>query len=124
MQVHQFTLARDIISHTKKQYVDEAIFKHSPLVVMNNFSGEGNHIKLMANTFQNMYPPINLAEVNIATIRRCVLFSYNLETKLIEVRHYSIQVTPVGLSRGIKKLVLGNIPNMGKCSDISEYIMK
>lgn len=31
---------------------------------MNNFSGEGKHLKLMATTFQNMFPTINLATVS------------------------------------------------------------
>lgn len=64
-KVHQFTLARDVISQNKKQFVDEDIFKHSPLVVMNNFTGDGKHLKLMASTFQNMFPAINLAEVRV-----------------------------------------------------------
>ncbi|XP_037818956.1 protein Peter pan [Lucilia sericata] len=123
-KVHQFTLARDVISQNKKQFVDEDIFKHSPLVVMNNFTGDGKHLKLMASTFQNMFPAINLAEVNIATIRRCVLFSYNPQTSLVEMRHYSIQVVPVGLTKGVKKLVMGKIPNLAKCEDIADFIMQ
>lgn len=62
-KVHQFTLARDIISSSRKQFVDEDSFKHAPLIILNNFTGEGRHLKLMANTFQNMYPTINLATV-------------------------------------------------------------
>ncbi|XP_061401729.1 protein Peter pan-like [Musca vetustissima] len=123
-KVHQFTLARDVISQHKKQFIDEGMFKHSPLVVMNNFTGDGKHLKLMAHTFQNMFPAINLAEVNIATIRRCVLFSYNPETNLVDMRHYSIQVVPVGLNKGVKKLVMGKIPNLSKCEDIAEFIMQ
>ncbi|XP_013107645.1 protein Peter pan [Stomoxys calcitrans] len=123
-KVHQFTLARDVISLNKKQFVDDSIFKHSPLVVMNNFTGDGKHLKLMAHTFQNMFPAINLAEINIATIRRCVLFSYNAETNLVDMRHYSIQVVPVGLTKGVKKLVMGKIPNLAKCEDIADFIMQ
>lgn len=62
-KVHSFSLARDVISTLKKQLVSVEAFKHSPLIVMNNFSGEGMHIKLMASTFQNMFPTINLQEV-------------------------------------------------------------
>lgn len=68
LQVHQFTLARDILSASKRQFADDEIFKHSPLVVMNNFTGDGKHLKLMASTFQNMFPPINLAQVNMKNI--------------------------------------------------------
>ncbi|XP_075146020.1 brix domain-containing protein peter pan [Haematobia irritans] len=123
-KVHQFTLARDVISLNKKQFVDDSIYKHSPLVVMNNFTGDGKHLKLMAHTFQNMFPAINLAEINIATIRRCVLFSFNPETNLVDMRHYSIQVVPVGLTKGVKKLVMGKIPNLAKCEDIADFIMQ
>ncbi|CAD6991138.1 protein Peter pan isoform X1 [Ceratitis capitata] len=123
-KVHQFTLARDVLSTSKRQFVDEDMFKHSPLVIMNNFTGDGKHLKLMASTFQNMFPAINLAQVNIATIRRCVLFSYTPDTNLIEMRHYSIHVVPVGLTRGVKKLVMGKIPNLSKCEDIADFIMQ
>lgn len=63
-KVYQFTLARDIISSTRKQFVDEESFRTAPLVILNNFTGEGKHLKLMSTTFQNMYPTINLATVS------------------------------------------------------------
>lgn len=91
---------------------------------MNNFAGEGKHLKLMATTFQNMFPSINLATVSLHTIKRCLLFSYNPITKLVEVRHYSISVVASGLKKSVKKLVLGKIPNLSKCSDISDYILQ
>ncbi|KAL9888729.1 protein Peter pan-like [Glossina fuscipes fuscipes] len=122
--MHQFTLARDVISLSKKQYVDEEIFKYSPLVIMNNFTGEGKHLKLMTHTFQDMFPAINITQTDIATIRRCLLFSYNPQNNLIDVRHYSIQVVPVGLTRGVKKLIMGQIPNLAKCEDIADFIMQ
>uniref|UniRef100_T1GU79 Brix domain-containing protein n=1 Tax=Megaselia scalaris TaxID=36166 RepID=T1GU79_MEGSC len=122
--VHQFTLARDVLTQYRKQFVNENIFKHSPLVIMNNFAGEGKHLKLMATTFQNMFPSINLATVSLHTIKRCLLFSYNPITKLVEVRHYSISVVASGLKKSVKKLVLGKIPNLSKCSDISDYILQ
>jgi len=120
-KVHQFTLAKDVISSSKKQFIDEDIFKTSPLVIMNNFAGDGKHLKLMAHTFQNMFPAINIQTVNLSTIRRCVLFNYDPVSKLIQFRHYSIVVLPVGISRGVKKVVLRKIPNLSKCEDISDY---
>ncbi|XP_017074725.1 protein Peter pan [Drosophila eugracilis] len=123
-KVHQFTLARDVISLSKKQMIDNDHFKHAPLVIMNNFSGDGKHLKLMATTFQNMFPSINLAQVNIGTIRRCVLFSYNPETKLVEMRHYSVQVVPVGLKRAVQKIVKGTVPNLGKCNEVVDFVTK
>lgn len=79
-------------------------------------------MKLMANTFQNMFPTINLATVNLSTIKRCVLFSYNPVTNLIDMRHFSITVVPVGLNRCVKKVIMGKVPNLNKCEDIADFI--
>lgn len=91
-------------------------------MILNNFTGEGNQMKLMAHTFQNMFPTINLATVNLSTIKRCVLFSYNPVTKLIDMRHFAVTVAPVGLNRSIKKVALGKVPNLAKCDDIADFI--
>ncbi|XP_015606277.1 protein Peter pan [Cephus cinctus] len=123
-KISSFCLARDVISTLKKQLVFEEAFKHSPLIVLNNFSGEGMQLKVMASMFQNMFPTINLTTVNLSTIRRCVCLNYNTTTKLIDFRHYAIKVIPVGLSRGVKKLVQAKVPNLSKCDDFSEFLTK
>jgi ribosome biogenesis protein SSF1/2 len=42
----------------------------------------------------------------------------------VEFRHYSIKAVPVGVSKAVKKLVSSKVPNLGKLSDISEFIEK
>ncbi|XP_053679415.1 protein Peter pan [Anopheles nili] len=123
-KVHQYTLAKDVISNTRKQFVDDECFKTAPLVILNSFSGEGKHLKLMASTFQNMFPPINLSTVKLSSLKRCVLISYNPVSKLIDLRHYSITAVPVNLNRGVKKLVTRNIPNLGRFQDIADFVEK
>lgn len=123
-KIHNFSLARDVVSSLRKQMVVEEAFKHSPLIVLNSFSGEGLQMKLMASMFQNMFPTINLTNVDLNSIRRCVLLNYNPATKLIEFRHYNIKVAPVGVSKGVKKVVQGKIPNLARCDDISEFFSK
>ncbi|CRK88227.1 CLUMA_CG002008, isoform A [Clunio marinus] len=123
-KVHSFILAKDVLSSLKKQYVEEGLFKQAPLVILNSFSGEGNHMKLMANTFQNMFPPLNLTTLKLGNIRRCVLFSFNPATNLIDMRHYAITLVPVGVNKGIKKIVQRKIPDMSKMEDISDLVMK
>ncbi|KAG7207969.1 hypothetical protein KM043_009551 [Ampulex compressa] len=123
-KVHSFSLARDVISSVKKQLVFEEAFKHSPLVILNNFSGEGMQLKLITSTFQNMFPKINLTTVNLSTIRRCICLNYNKTSKTINFRHYAIKAMPVGLSRGVKKLVQAKIPNLAKCEDFSDFLTK
>lgn len=123
-KIHNFSLARDVVSALKKQLVVEQAFKHSPLIVLNSFSGEGMQLKMMASMFQNMFPTINLTNVDLNTVRRCVLMNYNPSTKLIDFRHYNIKVAPVGISKGVKKVVQGKVPNLAKCEDISEFFSK
>lgn len=123
-KIHSFSLARDVISKLKKQMVYEEAFKNAPLVILNNFSGEGMQLKLIASTFQNMFPTINLTTINLSTIRRCICLNYNTTSKTIDFRHYAIKVVPTGLSRGVKKLVQAKVPNLSKCQDISEFFTK
>ncbi|VEN49908.1 unnamed protein product [Callosobruchus maculatus] len=123
-KVHNFSLARDVVSSLKKQSVVDEAFKHAPLIVLNSFSGEGLHLKMMASMFQNMFPTINLLTVDLNTVRRCVLLNYNPATKLIDFRHYNIRVVPVGISKGVKKVVQGKVPDLSKCNDIAEFFTK
>lgn len=71
-KVQNFAFSRDVISSLKKQYFLKRAFESSPLIVMNSFSGEGMHLKLMANMFQNMFPTIN-----VSNVRKNVLFLPN-----------------------------------------------
>lgn len=123
-KVHNFSLAKDVVSLLKRQLVFEEAFKNFPLLVLNNFSGEGMQLKLIASMFQNMFPTINLKTVNLSSIRRCVCLNYNAATKTIDFRHYAIKVVPVGLSKGVTKLVQAKVPNLSKCQDISEFLTK
>ncbi|KAJ8369809.1 hypothetical protein SKAU_G00098370 [Synaphobranchus kaupii] len=78
----------------------------------------------MATMFQNMFPSINVHKVNLNTIRRCVLINYDPLSQEVDIRHYSVKVVPVGMSRGVKKLMQERFPNMSKLDDISELLLK
>jgi len=67
-KVNNYSLARDVISSLKKQLVFQKQFDHPPLVILNSFSEDNVQTKLMASTFQNMFPSINLAKVCIEVI--------------------------------------------------------
>lgn len=123
-RVHSFILTKDVLSSLKKQFVEEESFKHAPLVILNNFSGEGNHMKLMAQTFQNMFPPLNLTTVKLSTIKRCVLFSYSPVTNLVDMRHFAVTVIPTCVNKAIKKIAQKKIPDMSKFEDISDFVLK
>lgn len=123
-KVHQYTLAKDVISSLKKQFVDEACFLKPPVVILNGFSGEGQHLKIMAATLQNMFPPINLSTVKLVNLKRVLLFSYNPTTKLIDVRHYAVKLKPVGIDKAVRKLLDKNLPDLSKYQDWDEYFAK
>ncbi|ESO84096.1 hypothetical protein LOTGIDRAFT_184139 [Lottia gigantea] len=123
-QLHKFTLTKDVLSSLRKPDLDKSVYRHHPLLVLNNFGGEGMQMKLMSTMFQNMFPSINVNKVNLNTIRRCVLVNYDSETKLIEFRHYSVRAAPVGVSRGVKKLLKSHIPDLSRYADVSEYLAK
>nr|CAG4646213.1 EOG090X0508 [Macrothrix elegans] len=123
-RVLQYSLAKDVVGIQKRPHINEKQFQTAPLVVLNNFSGEELKLQLMTSMFQNMFPSINIATVNLQEIRRCVLFHYNSEDDTIEFRHYSIRTVPVGVSKAVKKLVQNKVPNLAKFEDISDFIEK
>jgi len=56
----------------KKQFVFEKLYQNAPLIVLNSFSGEGLHMKLMASMFQNMFPTINITKVRNMNLRKVI----------------------------------------------------
>ncbi|KAI4875021.1 hypothetical protein NFI96_013613, partial [Prochilodus magdalenae] len=123
-QVTKYSLIKDVISSLKRHRMHGQQFTHHPLLVLNNFGLDGMHIKLMATMFQNMFPSINVHKVSLNSIKRCVLVSYDPESQEIEFRHYSLKVVPVGMSKGVKKIMQERVPNMSKLEDISELLLK
>ncbi|XP_017310249.2 suppressor of SWI4 1 homolog [Ictalurus punctatus] len=123
-QISKYTLIKDVVSSLKRHRMHEQQFAHHPLLVLNNFGLEGMHIKVMATMFQNMFPSINVHRVNLNSIKRCVLVDYDPKTQEIEFRHYSLKVVPVGMSKGVKKILQEKFPNMSRLEDISELLLK
>jgi hypothetical protein len=65
-----------------------------------------------------------MLQVKLSNIRRCVLLNYDVSSKMIDFRHYAIKAVPVGLSKGVKKLVQSKVPNLGRFEDVSDFITK
>ncbi|GFU24927.1 suppressor of SWI4 1 homolog [Nephila pilipes] len=122
-QIKEYSLMRDVLSSQKKPFIYEKLFEHPPLLVLNNFSGEGMHFKLMATTFQNMFPSININKTKLNAIRRCLLLNYN-EDKTIDLRHYAIKVVPIGMSKAVKKLIQAKVPNLSNYQEVDDFLKK
>jgi ribosome biogenesis protein SSF1/2 len=97
--------------------------QHAPLVVLNGFGmSEHAHVKLMRAAFQNMFPTVNVDTIKLAECRRVVLFHVNKQDETVELRHYAIKATPVGISKSVKKLVQSSqLPDLGRL-DVSTII--
>ncbi|KAM6307843.1 suppressor of SWI4 1 homolog [Podargus strigoides] len=123
-RVTEYSLIKDVVSSLKRHRMHEQQFTHHPLLVLSNFGLQQIQVKLMASMFQNMFPSINVHRVNLNNIKRCLLITYNAETQLLDFRHYSVKVVPVGVSKGLKKLLQEKFPNMNRLEDISELLVK
>ena len=68
---------------------------------------------------------LRLPQLKLNNLRRAVLFSYNSSDQTIDFRHYTIKVVPVGISKGVKKLVnRTHVPNMGRLQDMADFVKK
>ncbi|KAJ3333613.1 hypothetical protein HDU76_006103 [Blyttiomyces sp. JEL0837] len=123
-KVKSYVLAKDLQALQKRPKSPGSDFKCSPLVVLNNFNSDLQQIKLMATMFQNIFPPINVQTMKLADARRVVLFHRDPETEEIELRHYSIGVKAVGISKSVKSLVQTNIPDLANFEDVSDFILR
>jgi len=121
-RVNEYSLMKDITAILKRPKTFGEQFKHPPLVVLNNFDNELKEMKLMTTMFQNMFPAIKVHKIKLSTIKRCAMFTYDKETDTVEFRHYNIEATPVGVNKGIKRLLKPKVPNLGTLNDISDLI--
>lgn len=121
-RVTKFSLVKHVRAIQRRPYTSAGIHQHSPIVVTNNFGDvtAPPHVKLMRITFQNMFPAINVASVKLSECRRVVLF--NLLEDEVEMRHYAIKATPVGVDRKVRRIVQTKIPNLSNLNDIADYI--
>ncbi|NXX26847.1 SSF1 protein, partial [Nicator chloris] len=72
--------------------------------------------------FFPFFPLFSPLQLNLNSIRRCLLISYDADSQHLEFRHYSVQVVPVGLSRGLRKLLQEKFPNLGRADDVSDLL--
>lgn len=72
--------------------------------------------------FQNMFPPIDVATMDLKACRRVLLLNYDAEKSLYELRHYAVTVSHSGLSPAVRKLLKKKIPNLSKFDDIGDFM--
>jgi ribosome biogenesis protein SSF1/2 len=132
-RIHQFSLTKHIKKLQKRPVAYTASLSSNPPIVVTNNFGDASappHVKLMRITFQNMFPVTNVSTVRLSECRRVVLFhllddqdGVDDETRsVVQMRHYAIRATPVGVNRRIRRIVQDKLPNLSKCQDIADYL--
>ncbi|CAA6654302.1 unnamed protein product [Spirodela intermedia] len=117
-KIHEYALASDIARSQARPRCPPDLFKNSPLIVLSGFGSGGQHLKLTTIMFQNIFPAIDINTVNLSTCKRIVLLNYDKDTKLIDFRHYSIRLQPVGVTRRIRKFVQSHqVPDLRNLQD-------
>lgn len=116
-RIPQYTLAKHVRATQKHPYESATAYQTPPLVVLNNFgNSDENHMKLLKITLHSIFPSINVNTVKLTDCRRVVLFHYNPDTGVIEMRHFAIKAVPVGISKNIKKILNLKIPNLSQAN--------
>ncbi|KAF8048484.1 hypothetical protein N665_2496s0009 [Sinapis alba] len=124
-KIHQYSLASDIAQSQLRPRCPPDLFKNPPLIVLSGFGTQELHLKLATIMFQNIFPAIDINTVKLSTCQRLVLLNYNKETKLIDFRHYSIRLQPVGVSRRLRKFVEKHeVPDLRNLQDVSDFVTK
>ncbi len=62
-RITEYSLIHDITKISPKPQTDPLMYTDPPFVVLNNFSSQDKEIKLMAQMFQNLFPPLNVTQV-------------------------------------------------------------
>ncbi|CAI9105426.1 OLC1v1004344C1 [Oldenlandia corymbosa var. corymbosa] len=124
-KIHEYSLAADIAQSQLRPRCPQDLFKNSPLIVLSGFGTGDQHLKLTTVVFQNIFPAIDINTVKLSTCQRIVLLNYNKDTKLIDFRHYSIRLQPLGVSRKIRKVIQKHeVPDLRNLQDVSDFVTK
>ncbi|KAK3020845.1 hypothetical protein RJ639_045527 [Escallonia herrerae] len=124
-KIHEYSLAVDVVRSQLRPRCPKDLFKNSPLIVLSGFGTGEQHLKLTTIMFQNIFPAIDINTVKLSSCQRIVLLNYDKEKKLIDFRHYSIRLQPVGVSRRIRKFVQNHqVPDLRSLQDVSDFVTK
>ncbi|KAJ4727686.1 PETER PAN-like protein [Melia azedarach] len=124
-KIHEYSLAVDVAQSQLRPRCPQDLFKNSPLIVLSGFGIGDQHLRLTTIMFQNIFPAIDINAVKLSTCQRIVLLNYNKDTKLINFRHYSIRLQPLGVSRRLRKFVQNHqVPDLRSLQDVSDFVTK
>ncbi|PRP80308.1 hypothetical protein PROFUN_11786 [Planoprotostelium fungivorum] len=121
--ITSYTTCKDIRVNINSRASPSQDWMFPPLVILSNFPQDTEQTKLASIMIQNMFPAINVHKTDLSECKRVVIFYYNRESNTIELRHYFITTSIVGINKNLKQLVKNRIPNIRNFDDISEYVL-
>ncbi|KAJ8607280.1 hypothetical protein CTAYLR_009535 [Chrysophaeum taylorii] len=122
-KVASFQLARRVRAEQAKPFGSTAALLTSPLLVLNNFSSDEPHIKLLRIAMEAMFPAIDVATVELADCRRVVLCQY-VGDDTVEIRHYAIKAKLVGVSKPVRQILEARRPpDLSKLKDVADFLL-
>lgn len=130
-KIINFTLRKDVIASQRRPCSTPDLYLRAPLVIMKSFNekikgeekSEHDTNELQTVMWQGLFPSIDVRQIKLLKMKRCVLLRQNPDNGEIDFRHYAIKVKPVGVSKPIRRLVTRKkIPDLGKFQSIDEMI--
>lgn len=130
-KIVNYTLKKDVVACQRKPCSTPGLHLVAPLVIMKSFNekveGDEEHQfdqnELQTVMWQGLFPSIDVRNLKLLTMKRCVLMRLNTDTGIIDFRHYAIKVRPVGVSKQIRRLVTRKkVPDLGKFQSIDEIL--
>lgn len=136
-QVQDYSLGKDIKKFLKRpKSLSKDDILNPPLLVLNGFQIKGNEDEEKANVekvivsmFQNVFPPLNPAKIQLNSINRVFMINKDQTTGEISLRHYAIDIREVDLSKNLKNLYKSKqklskaVPNLHRKDDIASLIL-
>ncbi|EGR31956.1 hypothetical protein IMG5_099180 [Ichthyophthirius multifiliis] len=105
------------------------------ILILNGFNKQPNQNKvknpptlaqqqIAAQMIQSMFPPLSLKKTKLSTLQRVILFSYDDEKDIVNMRHYQIKLVPSGVNRNMKKVIRNDkkVPNLSKYNSFADFV--
>jgi len=124
--VESFSLARDVRGAQRRTQSSKRDLACAPLQVLGGFTGgdEAGMQKLTHEMLRGLFPPIDVPTFNQLECRRAALFNYDREKDFVYFRHFSVGRKPVGLQRGVSKLLRpSRLPKLDRCADVADFVL-
>jgi ribosome biogenesis protein SSF1/2 len=141
-RIEQFILSKDIQNKLPRNKIINSEHLGVPLSLCKGFDGENlelydsdevaeapadlkKYLGVIKSQFKNLFPSVkNNSQSVYKNAKRVVLFTYNADKNVFELRNYHIKKSFSGMNKGIKKLLNNErLMDFSKVGDVSELFL-